>query len=365
MIKVFLQFPWKTSDSQYYRNLMDYPPEGVKYIANISNAGMITNKRKLAFLNFIKRKLRAMIKKLNLSVPNAHKTTSSEKYDLIHCAHCLSSNDSPWVADFESFWQMWVYPKDTVQGKKKILKILKKENCKKIIAWTEEAKKEIQKKFPEIKNKVEIVSHALPKPSFKKVKSKYIRLLFVGRYFERKGGIHVVEAFDRVTKKFPNVKAKVISTTPEFIIEKYSKNKNIEFTDLMPYEKILNEIYPQTDILVYPGYSDTFGFIFTEALSYGIPIVTVDGFARKELVEDGKTGFVIPKKNKIDNNSIGKNEEKIIQEMIKKIVIFVEDKKLREKMSKECLDVVEKGKFSIKKRNEKLKKIYEEALNEK
>jgi len=45
--------------------------------------------------------------------------------------------------------------------------------------------------------------------------------------------------------------------------------------------------------LVYPGYSDSFGFAFLEAMAFGLPIVTVDGFARREIVEDGKNGFVI------------------------------------------------------------------------
>lgn len=361
-IKVFLQFPWGISDSQYYKNLIEYPPENVVYITDQKSTGMITSKRRFFFMKFLKRSVRNIIKKSGLIILNAHKTNSSKEYDLIHCAHCLSSNDSPWVADFESFWQMWVYPRDTIKGRKKVSKILCKENCKKIIAWTEEAKKEIVTRFPEIKDKLEIVYHGVPVQKFRKQKSKQINLLFIGRYFYEKGGLHALEVLDRITRKHENVRGVFISPVPKKILEKYSENKKIEFYDLVPHKKIIDEIYPKSDILIYPGYSDTFGFLFTEALSFGIPVITAEGFGRKELVEEGKTGFIVNTNGKIDSHNIGENEEKIIKDMTKKTEILISNRGLRNKMSKECLKCISDGKFSIKQRNEKLKKIYENAL---
>jgi len=55
----------------------------------------------------------------------------------------------------------------------------------------------------------------------------------------------------------------------------------------------MGEIFPQSDIFVYPGYSDSFGFALIDALASGTPIVSIDGFARKEIVKEGKIGFVI------------------------------------------------------------------------
>ena len=46
----------------------------------------------------------------------------------------------------------------------------------------------------------------------------------------------------------------------------------------------MGEIFPQSDIFIYPGYSDTFGFALIEALASGTPIITIDGFARKDIV---------------------------------------------------------------------------------
>lgn len=364
-IKVYLQYPWKVSDSQYYKNLLEFPPEGVEYIFSESNrTGIMYNKRKFRFIGFVKRIIRKVTHGLGLEILNIRKSPSNINYDLIHCAHCLSSNNSPWVADFESSWQMLVSDHGMGEGREKVLNVLGKKNCKNIIAWTNSAKEDILKKYPEIKDKVEVLFYAMPLPKIKKKKTKDIGLLFLGRYFRRKGGLHTLEAFDRLTKKYPNVTATIVSSVPEKIKEKYSFNKKIKICDLMPYEKVIEEVYPSSDIFIYPGYSDTFGFSFVEALAFGLPIITVDGFARREIIENGKTGFIISLKNKLDYDQIGKNEEEVVREIVKRASSLIENHSLRKKMSLNCRNVVKKGKFSIINRNNKLKKIYEGAIKD-
>ena len=54
----------------------------------------------------------------------------------------------------------------------------------------------------------------------------------------------------------------------------------------------------------------------------------------------------------------------IVKQLVEKLSILIENKKLREKMGKEGRKMIEEGKLSIKERNKKLKKIYEEALED-
>ena len=379
-IRVYLQYPWKVSDSQYYKSLVDYPPGGIEYLKSDVKKGMIINKKKILLTNFLKESVREIFKKTNFPIVNQRLTKIEQDFDIIHCAHCLSGNkDKPWVADFESVWQMWILGSGT---KKKYggLRLLQRENCKKILAWTEETKKEIITNFPGIKSKVEVVSFAMPSKKYQRIKSKKTTLMFVSRYFYQKGGVHALEVLDRITKKNKDVSAIFISPTPEKFKEKYKSNKKISFYDLMPHEE-LEKIFCQADIMIYPGYSDTFGFLFVEAMAFGIPVITVDGFARKEMVEDGKTGFIIKRSEELKKvmsevkpffQFVGRDspEEKIKnvqEEIIKKMVIrteeLIQDKKLREKMSREGVKIVDNGKFSLKERNKKLRKIYEESLN--
>jgi len=361
-IKVYLQFPWKISDSQYYKSLMENPPKDVEYFPTNQNNGMILSKKRLKFVNFLKGIPRKILETLELPIINVHKTSTYQEYDLIHCAHCLSKNDEPWVADFESLWQMWVSGRDTEIGIKKVKNILKNKNCKAIIAWTNAAKREIIKRYPEIKKKVHVVGFGQKKQIFEKKKKKNIQLVFIGRYFFWKGGLHAVEAMDRLTRKYENVEALVISQTPKDLREKYSINKKMNFMELIPHEKLNKEIFPFSDILIYPGYSDTFGFIFPEAMSFGIPVVTIDGFARKEIVKDGKTGKVIELNKQLSDIEMKSPNEKIVKEIVKETSLLIDNEKLREKMSRNCLKEVEYGMFSIEKRNEKLRRIYEKEI---
>lgn len=363
-IRIYIQYPWKTSDSQYYKSLVDNPPRGIDYVSENMKVGMITNNTLFKVRGFLKRVLGIFLRKTGISITNIRETKTKEKYDLIHCAHCLSKNNFPWVADFEGAWQMWVMGKQSKWNHNKIKETLLSKNCKKIIAWTETSKKEIISQFPDIEKKVCVVSYAMPyKKTKKNKKSPKITLLYVSRYFYNKGGLHALEVFDILTKKYDNVEAIFISSTPKEIEKKFKNNKKIKFYDLMPHKKIIEDIYPISDIFVYPGYSDSFGFSFVESLAFGLPVVTVDGFARKDIIEEGKTGYVIKRPENLLIDKIGNIEKEVIKQIVKKTSLLIENKVLREKMSKNCIKTVKNGKFSLKERNKKLKTIYEEAIN--
>ena len=254
---------------------------------------------------------------------------------------------------------------NTKTGKDKVKTLLLSKNCKKIMPWTEDTKNKLLQIFPDkkIKKKIEIVSHAIKIPRIQKIKHSGINLFFTARYFYEKGGLETLEVFDVLTKKYPNVNAIFISNVPKEILEKYSKNKKIQFRHLIPQKELFEEIYPKTDIIVYPGYSDSYGFLFIEALAYGLPIVTVDGFARKELVLNGKTGIVCKKPEIIwkKNGLIIKNREKVILDLIKNTEKLIKNNSLRKKMSLNARKTAIE-KYSIEKRNKQLERIYQEAI---
>ncbi len=361
-IKVYLQYPWRSPDSPYYKYLIENPPNEIEYLNIKKQKGVIIKKRKFFFSNFLKKSIRKSTRALNLPLPNAHLTRSNQKYDLIHCAHCLSLNKTSWVMDLEGVWQLWVSGKRTKTGHSLTNKILSGKNCKKIMPWTQTTANEIIEEFPELKDKIKLVYPALPLPKEKKIKHEGINLLFVGRYFHAKGGFHATEVFDILTKKCENVNGFIVSKTPKEVIEKYSSNKKIKFFDLMPQKKLFEEIYSKSDIFIYPGYSDTFGFALTEAMSFGIPIVTVDGISRKEIVAKKKTGFIIEREKDSKWYPSKEEEKKIVKELANKTLLLIKDKKLLKKMSKNCVEIIKNGRFSIKERNKKLKKIYDEVL---
>ncbi len=375
--KIYLQYPWKYGDSSYYKNLLGYPLKDVSYL----NPKFKTINSKIGFnlTKFIKKPIRNIVRVLN--IPNIVRTKSqySNKADLIHCAHCLSLNNKPWIVDFERYETLSADGSiaRSEKGIRKITKLLKSENCKKILPWTNAAKKSILDYIgdEEVEKKIELLPFALP---LKKYKSRRqdtkVHILFVARYFEAKGGYVALRVIDYLTKKYENVYGIFVSETPNNILEKYSENKKIEFHELMPQEKLFNEIYPKSDIFFYPGFSDTFGFSLVESLAFKLPIISFEGFARDEIVEDGKNGYIIKKKQD-DEEIVGENwrefrkkldemtiENQYIRQAIGRTERLILNKSLRERMGEYGYKMVKNGKFSIQNRDKILKKIYKEAL---
>lgn len=362
-MKIYLQYPWKFPDSPYYKYLVNYPPTDVIY-KNVKKEkfNIITSSNRLKVINKIKTILR---KTLNIAkIPNLT-YSFARGIDLIHCAHCLSFNKKPWVTDLEHYWTFassGEIPYSST-GRTIIFKLLKNDFCKKILPWTHAAENTISEvtKNIQILTKLEVLYPAVPMPKINLKKPKEGPLLFIGRYFYQKGGLFVLEVFKRLKQKY-DIDCTFISLT----IPKQFKLKYGNFVKIYESvsDKILfQKIYPSSSIFVYPGFSDTFGFAMLEAMSFNIPTITVDAFARKEIIEDDKNGFLIGKPTNLNIYNTGRKEEKLIEEMMKKTSLLIEDTSLRKKMGKYGRKLAEKGKFSIRARNKKLKEIYENALS--
>ena len=229
-IKIYLQSPWKFPDSPYYKYLVDSPPRGIEFLNTKKQKGVITNKRFFWFSNFLKKSIRKWTNKINLAIPNAHLSPKGD-YDLIHCAHCLSKNkNKPWVADIESVWSMGVSGMNTEKGKEKVEKILLRGNCKKIMPWTEATRDDIIKMFPEIKDKIELVYPAVSEiKNIREKKKEKIRIIFIARYFDIKGGMIALEVLEKLRNKY-GVEGTVVSNVPEKLKKKYPKLRSEEHT---------------------------------------------------------------------------------------------------------------------------------------
>jgi glycosyltransferase involved in cell wall biosynthesis len=360
-IKIYLQYPWKFPDSPYYKYLLqDYPKE-IEYLNTKKQKGVITNKRFFWFSNFLKRNSRKWTRRLNLSIPNAHSSPKGD-YDLIHCAHCLSKNkNKPWVADIEMIASFAISGWNTKKGQNKVRKILLRNNCKKILPWTESAKKEILNVYPEVKDKLEVVYPAVPEiKNLKKPKNKRLKIIFVARYFDIKGGLIALEVLEELRKKY-HIEGIVVSSVPDNLKKKYSK---LKIYNLMPQEKLF-KLMNDSDIFLYPASFDTFGFSIIEAMSFGtipLTIQTPNSASRSEIVINRKTGILIKLEKNLSNKEIRKYEEESIRKIISEFDYLNKNKEKFKEMSKNCLKEISSGKFSIKERNKKLKRIYQKAL---
>jgi|SRR5690554_1567908 len=205
-----------------------------------------------------------------------------------------------------------------------------------------------------------------------------INLLFVGEFL-RKGGANVVDAFLRLNQEFDDLTLTICSSrsiqsknTP--LINEYlkkidnCKNITMEFVDR---ERLIGEIIPQSDIYLCPTYQESWGFSIQEAMAYGRAVIATDISAIPEMIENNKSGILIPIK---DHPFIKKSKGYIVndipddfmnyltEEVYKSTKRLIEDISFRKSLGQEALRT-SRTKFCIDKRKSKILKIYKDALN--
>ena len=360
-----------------FDEIIDFPPEGVKYKINRVKTryhGWFTENR-----------INLHWKILNI-LPLPRMTHTKTDADIVHSTRGIIQvkQKKPWIVDLEcghiftSF--NWKAMKNPIV-KKIIMRALLSKNCKKILPQSKAAKKSFvkalgEKDFEKIKDKVEVLYLALRPCKKKGVNRKdgKVVLSFVGRSFYGKGGPHLLKAYEILTKKYKNLQLKYKGDIPERWMEFAKKLQGFELIEgYFSRDELFEKMYLTSDIYVMPTNKDNYGVVFLEAMSAGLPIISTTSFTIPEIVEEGKNGFLVKTDLTHENyyergrdyiRDTRKVNKSIVNQLVEKLSILIENKKLREKMGKAGRKMIEdkNGKFSIERRNKQLRKVYEGAL---
>lgn len=124
-------------------------------------------------------------------------------------------------------------------------------------------------------------------------KSEVFKLLFIGVYWERKGGDIVYNTFKFLLDKGYNVSLTICGCVPPVEHEKMKVypflNKNIE-EDMNK----LTDIIQESHVLFVPTRADCSPIVFCEASAFGLPIITTDTGGVSSIVENDINGFCLP-----------------------------------------------------------------------
>ena len=120
------------------------------------------------------------------------------------------------------------------------------------------------------------------------------RFLFVGTQFEIKGGEALLKAFKRVYAQVPSAQLDVVTHLPTKYIDLAKSCAGIHvhkprFTRDEIHEKFMRK----ADVLVSPTYAESFSMVSREGLSHGLALIATDVYALREMVEDGRNGYLI------------------------------------------------------------------------
>ena len=357
-----------------YETLVKYPPSNVHFIG----APKEETYESLSIYRPTKRKIKDSIKSFAhaIGIPRMIWLPALGA-NLIHSSRgFLVLNKMPWVVDIEHIGSFGNFRNERV--KRIALKLLSSEYCKKILPHCKASMYSFFNAWnppTEIKQKTEVIYPAIESRKFKKKKSEVVRIGFLAtrKAFYEKGGRELLEAFKILCRKYDRIELWIKSKVPEELRRKYEKLPIRIIEDFYSTrEQLFKDFYENLDIFCLPTYIDSFGYSLLEAMSAGLPIVATSIFAIPEIVEDGKNGFLIPSPlsdfredfviEMFDREVLKRKMLKdVVGGLVEKLSILIESSSLRNKMGAYGRMLIERGKFSIKSRNKKLKEIYLES----
>lgn len=183
------------------------------------------------------------------------------------------------------------------------------------------------------------------KADVKKINDKKtIKILCVGKIDKNKNMMTTIKAIEKLIKMGYQVKFTVVGQVVDKNV--LASLENSSFTTVinyLPKEKLIN-IYRDNNIYVMPSIHETFGRVYAEAMSQGLPIIYSKGQGFDGIFEDGTVGYSVPSR-----------DPNYIAECIIKIIDNYSD------MSSKCLDYCEE--FNWEKITKKMELFYKHAFS--
>jgi glycosyltransferase involved in cell wall biosynthesis len=158
-----------------------------------------------------------------------------------------------------------------------------------------------------------------------------IKLLYVGRVSKEKNMPLLSGIYRSLVALRPNVRLVVVGEGPYLEEMKASlKDLPVTFTGFLAGED-LAQAYASSDIFIFPSTTDTFGNVVLEAQASGLPVIVTDEGGPRENLLPGKTGFIVPSKEK--------------EVLLHTLLSLVDDPAQREKMRFHAREYMENRSF--------------------
>ncbi len=121
-------------------------------------------------------------------------------------------------------------------------------------------------------------------------------LVHISNFRPVKRVLDVVETFRRVYRRQPSVRLLMVGDGPERgRVEQFCRENGlchaITFVGSLP---LIEEVLAGADLFLLPSASESFGLAALEAMSCEVPVITTNAGGLPEVVEDGKSGFLLP-----------------------------------------------------------------------
>jgi glycosyltransferase involved in cell wall biosynthesis len=116
--------------------------------------------------------------------------------------------------------------------------------------------------------------------------------LFVGNKYELKGVPTLLEAWELVREQLPDALLWIVG------VDRPRRGADhlpsVQWFGYVHDRQQLEELYADASLFVLPTQFEAYGQVVVEAMGHALPCVTTDVGALPELVDDGKTGVLVP-----------------------------------------------------------------------
>ena len=130
--------------------------------------------------------------------------------------------------------------------------------------------------------------------------SEKVRLLCVGKIDQNKNMRTVLEATQILKEKRIDTFVTIIGQVlDQRVLADLKRYDNIEIIDYMRKEELI-DFYKKSDIYVMPSFHESFGRVYAEAMTQGVPIIYTRGQGFYGLFPDGYVGFSVNPSNAND-----------------------------------------------------------------
>lgn len=181
-------------------------------------------------------------------------------------------------------------------------------NAEKIIFISPAYKKKteilISKKNPILKNKFQVIPNGINEFWLKnrhykqKIKATNINLLYIGDFCRFKNIHTIIKACDKLNKEGYKIAFTAVGKNSKHseknyqrYIEKLEKKKSFFKTENRKNKEELLDIFKENDIFIMLSKYETFGLVYAEALSQGLPVIYTQNQGFDGFFQNGEVGY--------------------------------------------------------------------------
>jgi len=132
--------------------------------------------------------------------------------------------------------------------------------------------------------------------------SEKVNLIMIGHMSDYKNQIFLIDVIEILKMKGITVRLTLLGDWRENCIKIIDKAKQKGLTDCLDMpgivENVENYLFEQ-HIYVHSAYYEPFGLVLLEAMAAGLPVVCLDGGGNRDIIENGKNGFILEDQNSI------------------------------------------------------------------